>query len=43
MPVRGRAHTIAIWSLTSELILKQDWESEVGAKPAASPAAAAAH
>jgi adenylate cyclase len=42
MPVRGRAHTIAIWSLTSELILKQDWESEGGAKAPAAPAAAAA-
>jgi adenylate cyclase len=41
MPVRGRSHTIQIWSLSSELILKQDWESEV-AKPAAAPAAAAA-
>jgi adenylate cyclase len=41
MPVRGRSHTIAIWSLSSELILKQDWESEGGAKVPAAPAAAA--
>lgn len=33
MPVRGRSHTIPIWSLSSELILKEDWESE--GKPAA--------
>jgi adenylate cyclase len=40
MPVRGRSHTIEIWSLSSDLILKQDWESEGGAKPAAAPALA---
>jgi adenylate cyclase len=34
MAVRGRANAIAIWSLTSELIRKDDWQSEV-AKPAA--------
>jgi adenylate cyclase len=38
MPIRGRAHTIPIWTLSSELILKKDWESE-GKSPA--PAAAA--
>jgi adenylate cyclase len=37
MPIRGRAHGIEIWSLSSEKILKQDWESE-GKSPA--PAAA---
>ena len=37
MAVRGRAHAIPIWSLSSELIQKEDWESEI-AKPAA-PAA----
>ena len=42
MPVRGRSHTIQIWSLSSDLILKQDWESEGGAKPVAAPAAAGA-
>ena len=39
MPVRGRSHTIQIWSLSSDMILKQDWESEVAKPP---PAAAAA-
>ena len=34
MSIRGREHTIPIWSLTSDLIQKEDWESEV-AKPAA--------
>jgi len=29
MPVRGRTHPIRLWSLTSEYVLKQDWESEV--------------
>ena len=33
MPIRGRAHTIPIWSLSSEKILKSDWESE-GKSPA---------
>ncbi len=33
MPIRGRAHGIEIWSLSSEKILKQDWESE-GKSPA---------
>jgi adenylate cyclase len=28
MPIRGRAHTIPIWSLSSDKILKSDWESE---------------
>jgi adenylate cyclase len=42
MAVRGRSHTIEIWSLSSELILKQDWESEGGAKATAAPAAPAA-
>jgi hypothetical protein len=42
MPVRGRSHTIPIWTLSSEGILKQDWESEGGAKPVAAPAAAPA-
>jgi adenylate cyclase len=37
LAVRGRAHAIAIWSLSSELIQKQDWESELAtpATPAA--------
>jgi adenylate cyclase len=34
MSIRGREHTIPIWSLTSDLIQKENWESEV-AKPAA--------
>ncbi len=29
MPVRGRTHPIRLWSLTSEYVLKTDWESEV--------------
>jgi adenylate cyclase len=33
MPIRGRAHTIPIWTLSSELILKKDWELE-GKSPA---------
>jgi adenylate cyclase len=33
MPIRGRAHTIPIWSLSSEKILKENWESE-GKSPA---------
>jgi adenylate cyclase len=33
MPIRGREHTIPIWSLTSHLIQKENWESEI-AKPA---------
>ena len=37
MPVRGRTHPIRLWSLTSDYVLKQDWESEV-AKPAQAPA-----
>src|ERR1041385_5436399 len=41
MPVRGRAHTIAIWSLSSEMILKENWESETGAKPATAAVAGA--
>jgi adenylate cyclase len=44
MPIRGRAHGIEIWSLSSEKILKQDWESE-GKSPtptAAEPAPTAA-
>jgi adenylate cyclase len=42
MPVRGRSHTIPIWSLSSKLILKENWESEGGAKaPAPEPAHAA--
>jgi adenylate cyclase len=41
MPVRGRSHTIEIWSLSSDLILKQDWESEGVAMAPAAPAAAA--
>jgi adenylate cyclase len=28
MPIRGRAHAIEIWSLSSEKILKEDWQSE---------------
>jgi class 3 adenylate cyclase len=38
MPVRGRSHTIPIWTLSSDGILKQDWESEL--KPAAAAASA---
>jgi adenylate cyclase len=41
MPVRGRSHTIQIWSLSSQMILKENWESETGAK-AAAPAVAGA-
>jgi hypothetical protein len=41
MPVRGRSHTIQIWSLSSQMILKENWESETGARPAA-PAVAGA-
>src|SRR6185437_2434938 len=41
MPVRGRSHTIQIWSLSSEMILKENWESETGAKPAAQAVAGA--
>jgi hypothetical protein len=41
MPIRGRAHTIPIWSLSSDKILKENWESE--GKPAAAPAPAPAH
>src|ERR1041385_2828606 len=33
MAVRGRAHTIPIWSIDSELMRKENWESEI-AKPA---------
>jgi adenylate cyclase len=39
MPIRGRAHTIPIWSLASELMRKENWEAEV-AKPAEKDAAA---
>ncbi len=35
MAVRGRANAIQIWSLSSERILKTDWESEVAPKAAA--------
>jgi len=38
MAIRGRAQSIEIWTLSSELIRKENWESEV-AKPSA-PAAA---
>jgi adenylate cyclase len=38
MAIRGRSHTIPIWSLTSELIQKKNWESEV-AHPAEQEAA----
>ncbi len=34
MAIRGREHAIPIWSLTSELMQKEDWEAEV-AHPAA--------
>jgi adenylate cyclase len=37
MPIRGRAGKIPIWSLSSEKILKSDWESE-GKSPAPAPA-----
>jgi adenylate cyclase len=37
MAVRGRAQAIKIWSLSSPGILKEDWESELGAKPAPDP------
>ena len=40
MPIRGREHTIPIWSLTSDLIQKENWESEI-AKPAGSRAGTA--
>jgi adenylate cyclase len=39
MAVRGRAHTIPIWSLTSELIKKENWESEGKSPPPAAEAA----
>jgi adenylate cyclase len=43
MAIRGRAASIEIWSLSSDLIQKENWQSEV-AKPAAAaePAAPAA-
>ena len=34
MAIRGREQAIPIWSLTSELIQKKNWESEI-AKPGA--------
>jgi len=34
MPVRGRTQPIRLWSIRSEAVLKADWESEGGAKPA---------
>jgi adenylate cyclase len=42
MAVRGRSQTIKLWSLSSPGILKQDWESELGAKPAPDPEVPAA-
>jgi len=38
MPIRGRSHTIPIWTLSSELILKKDWESEGKSPTPAAPA-----
>ena len=38
MAIRGRSHTIPIWSLTSELIQKKNWESEVAHPAAPEPA-----
>ncbi len=37
MPVRGRTHPIKLWSLTSDYVLKQDWESEVAKPTPAAP------
>jgi adenylate cyclase len=34
MPVRGRSQPITLWSLSSPAVLKEDWESEGGAKTA---------
>jgi adenylate cyclase len=33
MAVRGRAHGIPIWSLTSDLIKKENWEAEIAKTP----------
>jgi adenylate cyclase len=33
MPIRGRAHGIEIWSLSSDKILKENWESEGKSPP----------
>jgi adenylate cyclase len=35
MPIRGRAHGIEIWSLSSDKILKENWESEGKSPPQA--------
>jgi adenylate cyclase len=35
MPIRGRAHGIEIWSLSSDKILKENWESEGKSPPPA--------
>jgi adenylate cyclase len=40
MAVRGRSQAIKLWSLSSPAVLKEDWESEGGAKPASDAAAA---
>jgi class 3 adenylate cyclase len=36
--VRGRTQTIRLWTLRSDAVLKEDWESEVAAKAEAPPA-----
>jgi len=42
MAVRGRSQTIKLWSLSNPAILKEDWQSEGGAKPAPDPEVPAA-